>query len=373
MGAIWSKRAEIISSTGDIVGYKSGMTLSLEQLKSHTEDGYQNIFSDNQDAIIRIRSEEYEYFLAHILYRLGVISTDNIAPFIIRLFHKYKDDTHAYPTFFELSLYLYTAFEKNLEEIFGTDFIPFSPIFDKKDQEAILHISMAMTALISQSIKDNQFGFRKDLFKTSVLKLNLYKRNEILDDLLIGLTDYVQRSPWINYRCIDWKDNRNLDDLFKSEGLQSCHGNFFDQRFIDYLSSQNDDIGKIHWRQFEGLASEYLHREGYIVDLGTGRNDDSVDIRAWREKPQKDSPPTILVQCKRQKAKVDKVVVKALWADIVNEQAQSGLIVTSSALLPGAKKTQVARAYPITEINRTTLIEWILKMRTPRTGIFLSE
>lgn len=65
--------------------------------------------------------------------------------------------------------------------------------------------------------------------------------------------------------------------------------------------------------------------------------------------------------------------MKALWADIEYEKAQSGLIVTSSALEPGAQKTQVARAYPITEINRKTLKDWILKMRTPWTGIFLSE
>ena len=374
MGAIWCRKGELISSTGEIVGYKSGLALSIEQLKSYTLEGYEDIFEDDPNRTIRIRAEEYEMFFAHILYKLGVISTDNIASFIIVLFHKYKEEKQALFTFLGQALGLYTFFEKELDEITGKSFIPFSSVFENKTtSDAILHIATTMIGLIHERVEENEFNFRKELFRTSVLKCNQYKRDEILEAFLVGLTDYVQRSPWIHYRSIQWKDRRELSDLFNSERLHSCHGEYFDQRFINYLSSQYNDIGDINWRQFEGLAGEFLHREGFVVKMGAGRNDDNIDIRAWKERPTEDTPPTILVQCRRQKTKVGKVVLKALWADIEYEKAQSGLIVTSSALEPGAQKTQVARAYPITEINRKTLKDWILKMRTPWTGIFLSE
>ena len=374
MGGIWCQSKEIISSTADIVGYKSGLALSIDQLKLYSSDEYQYLFSDNQDRIIRIRAEEYEIFLAHILYKLGVISTDNISSFVISLYHIYKNDENSFATFFEQIITLYVLFKYDLSFYQGKDYIPFPSELKKKGiTEVLLDIATFIPIFIHERVTTNEFILRKELFIASVKKSNQYKRDEILEALLIGLTDYVQRSPWLSYRCVPWKDTRELSDLFESEQLHSYHGEFFDQRFINYLSSQYDDIGRIHWRQFEGLATEFLHREDFKVEIGRGRNDDSIDIRAWKNKDAQGVPPTLLVQCKRQKEKVGKVVVKALWADIEHEKAQSGLIVTSSALEPGAKKTQVARSYPIVEINRETLRTWIMKMRTPWSGIIMFE
>jgi restriction system protein len=79
----------------------------------------------------------------------------------------------------------------------------------------------------------------------------------------------------------------------------------------------------------------------------------------------------MLVQCKRQKAKIEKVVVKALWADVVAEGAESGLIVTTSSLSPGSANICKARAYPIEQANRETLKTWIQQMKTPGEGVFL--
>jgi restriction system protein len=67
------------------------------------------------------------------------------------------------------------------------------------------------------------------------------------------------------------------------------------------------------------------------------------------------------------------VVVKALWADVANEKAGSGFIVTTSALSPGARRICTARAYPILEANRKTIGKWIGSMRTPSSGVFMGE
>ena len=51
--------------------------------------------------------------------------------------------------------------------------------------------------------------------------------------------------------------------------------------------------------------------------LGPGRGDDGVDIRLWPEATRGEGEPaTVLVQCKRERRKVAKATVKALWADV---------------------------------------------------------
>jgi restriction system protein len=144
-----------------------------------------------------------------------------------------------------------------------------------------------------------------------------------------------------------------------------------DQRYIDYLAQNIDLVGKINWRKFEGLTAEFFEREGYHVALGPGRGDDGIDLRVWRDK--NDGPPTVLVQCKRQQEKIDKMVVKSLFADVEHHKAGSGLIVTTSSFSKGAREVCVARNYPIREANRDTVGKWISRMRTPNSGVFLGE
>jgi restriction system protein len=70
------------------------------------------------------------------------------------------------------------------------------------------------------------------------------------------------------------------------------------------------------------------------------------------------------VQCKRQKAKIDNALVKSVYADVLHEEAQSGLIVTTSSLSPGAALMRNARRYPVGDADRENLREWLQKMRS---------
>ena len=99
-----------------------------------------------------------------------------------------------------------------------------------------------------------------------------------------------------------------------------------------------------------------------------------VDIRPWpSEETRESGPAAVLVQCKQQRRKVSNTVVKALWADVTEEGAGSGLIVTTSALSPSAAAVRTARDYDISETHRGTLKEWIHVLRTPGTGLFLAK
>jgi restriction system protein len=126
----------------------------------------------------------------------------------------------------------------------------------------------------------------------------------------------------------------------------------------------------MHWRKFEELTAEYFKREGFNVELGPGSNDDGIDVRVWT--PTQDmasDPPHMIIQCKRQKDKVEKVVVKGLYADVQFQNAECGLIVTTSELSPGAKKVISIRGYPIEEINNAGLRKWLTALQVPGSGI----
>jgi len=191
--------------------------------------------------------------------------------------------------------------------------------------------------------------------------------------MILCLNDVVKNSVWSRFAQTKWNDLRDLSDLFKSESLRSEHGNHFDQRFVDYLGANFDSIDQIHWRQFEGLVAEFFEKAGFAVAIGTGRNDNGVDVRVWPKNASPDTPASIIIQCKKQKSSIEKVVVKALWADVVAEKAKSGLIVTTSRLSPGAEKVSCARGYKIDVTDREHLKRWIEAMRTPKNGVPFAE
>jgi restriction system protein len=118
------------------------------------------------------------------------------------------------------------------------------------------------------------------------------------------------------------------------------------------------------------LTAEYFDRAGYSVELGPGQNDDGVDVRIWKEEQHQDSEsPHCIIQCKRKKQKVEKVFIKGLYADIKFEEAECGLLVTTSELSRGARKTITVRGYPIKEVNHTQLKKWLTELHTPGNGV----
>lgn len=197
-------------------------------------------------------------------------------------------------------------------------------------------------------------------------------RPGVWDALREAMNFHLAFSPFFT-RTVDAANQVALDDLFASERLSSDAGRFFDQRFINYLGSQPHRLRDIHWRQFEGLTAEWFERSGYTVDLGPGRNDASIDVRLWNANAAPGAPPAIIVQCKRQERKVERVVVKALYADVLHEQAAAGMIVTTSDISPGAASDVSARAYPITTANRAQVHAWIQAMRKPNAGLIAGE
>lgn len=273
-----------------------------------------------------------------ILYRIGNISSPSVSTPGITLYHKYKDDSQKQDLLMKIGSLFVDIIHKQIDTA-------------KPNNEPI-----DITPFITKA---------EELYGVDGAKMAL--------EYSEGLTLFMQANPWGLFRRVEWKDTKELEGLFQSEALETNHGQFFDQRFIDYLFRNFDSIDGINWRKFEALTCEYFDREGFYVEIGSGRNDGNVDARIWPKTENKHLPPTIIVQCKRQKAKVGNVVVKALWADMVAEKAQSGLVVTTSVLAPGAEKVCIARAYPIEQATKETIRTWVTAMRSPYAGVMLGE
>ncbi|GFE64366.1 restriction endonuclease [Litoreibacter roseus] len=334
MGGISGHRQYFVDSFIEIVGYKTGILLSQSQLFRLLDEigDFRARLEPDGDKGARLHSTEVEEVTAFLLHRVGNTATPSTMNSHIALHHKYKGDEVAFACFMSVS------------ELF------------------VEFLNSATTQARKSPPKSGKLD-PSDFIKRAFDKHGS-TGGEMALEMIYGVNSDMHRSPWGQIRNVDWVDTVELKSLFQSEALEASYGSFFDQRFIDYLHQNFGEIGDIHWRKFEGLTGEYFEREGFQVDVGPGRNDDGIDLRIYRDEPTKNDPALIIVQCKRQKAKIDKALVKSVYADVLHEKAESGLIVTTSSLSPGAALMRNARGYPVADADRETLREWIHKMRT---------
>ncbi|MFE8948238.1 restriction endonuclease [Streptomyces sp. NPDC007856] len=318
----------------ELVGFKLGLTVSEEDLvRAAVAQGLEKLWPEDMDAIYSYRSEAMEELAQSLLAAFGdadaadALASPAVMPQLMREFPDLLQDPGALD-------YTLERFPQMTPPP-GSNVIDPTPLIDEVRQ---------------------RWGSRGVMIAARLLLL--INRN-------------VVASPWSRVRRSEYTSRIDLRDLFDSEALPLPLGLFFDQRFIDFLDSNTSALEKMHWRQFEGLVAERLRREGLRVELGPGRGDEGVDVRAWDPEAGESDPAVMLVQCKRTRGKVDRVVVKALATDVMFEGARQGMVATTSSWSPGARHTVEARGYPIQETNHDTLVAWLTEMRTPGSGPWL--
>jgi len=160
----------------------------------------------------------------------------------------------------------------------------------------------------------------------------------------------------------EWDGAVSLDGLFEGGHIPNDPEVYLDQRYIDYLAKNSEEMGKIHWRNFERLTTEFFRRQGYEVDLGAGTKDGGVDVRIWTDRESKEGPPLMLIQCKRYKDVVGIETIKAFWADVHFEGAEKGLIATTSSVSRNSKKICEVRKWPMTFAEAAEVQRWARTM-----------
>lgn len=357
-------RGRLIEDLCDLVGVRIGLAtdeIYLYNALQTTE--YEPILFGSHDSIIRIRSDEVESLAALTLAKFGERRAEE-GPFAVmrtalRLWQQNRNREEIMRRLLELiapslpriagkDIFFISSFPTTLSLI-DTGYYSNDP---DKNQNAIgLEQMQRVSDTLAQEFGPDGRTVAQELF------------NSIHTDRAITLLfSRIQR--------FTSDQQLALSNLFYSQKIDE---KVFDQRYIDFLAANLDDVDRINWRQFEALCAEYFSRQGYKVRLGPGANDNGVDIRIWPEDGNESAPPLILAQCKRQKSRVSKAVVKALWADVTFENANMGLVATTSDLEPGADVVRRSRGYPIEVANREAIHKWINELRTPQRGLFLPE
>lgn len=334
VGSITFEKGLFADHLHEIIGYKSGIAASIEHmcdLLSGT--GFDDEISNSEIYGLRIRSEDYESLYYELLHKVGV----TVKP---------------YGGIFEIF-----QISKEIEKVGGMEFS--TDIHDIYQRNIDLETKRA--------IKEN----RKSLDPTIMIKEAFDKYGkpglDSIMKLIHGYAELMNHSPHSAMRFNQWSDIVNIEDLFSEYRPVVSGGEFLDQRFIDYLSVNSEKLGSIHWRKFEELTAECFSKFGYSVELGPGSNDDGVDVRVWNDDHR--GAPKYIIQCKRMKSKIDKVTIKGLYADVLHEESELGVLVTSSEFSVGARKTISARSYPIEEVNGGKIKTWLNELRTPGSGI----
>ena len=328
MGGIWFDPETLGDGLSETAGYKSGLALSIEEMCDHLADTrYADLLRDSETQTVRIRSEDYDELFYKLLHRIGYTKE-------------------------EYSGYI-AATARLLHKCRGTNLEPI--------HEGILELFIEIwPKLISQSLADGTKLVDPTPFITSAFERYGKRGAELAIERIRVVDEGMRLRPDSGLRYTEWKGVKELKSLFGGDVAKPEVGKFIDQRYLNYLIANQNRLADMHWRKFEELTAEYFHRQDFSVELGPGVNDDGVDIRVWKNfQNVKIDPPHILIQCKRQKAKVEKVVVKGLYADMQYFDAKYGLIVTSSELSPGARETILARGYPINEVDNIALRNWL--------------
>jgi restriction system protein len=336
VGSIIFAPGTLADGLSETAGYKAGLALSIEELCDHLSGTeFPDTIANSEKGHVRLRAEEYEALFYKLLHRIGYTKEEYDGDYVgAKRFHKYRKSGLLRE--FEGVMEIYNGIWKELIEQAKTS--------DKKTIDPTRF-------LVKCHEEYGAVGL-----EMAMEQLEVWNRAMTLSPHSIG-------------RGTEWNGPLELKKLFEGTNDAPQQGQFIDQRFVDYLSHNLDRLPEMHWRKFEELAAEFFHREGFQVQLGPGTNDDGVDVRVWKPDSLPTDKPLCLVQCKRQKSKVEKVVVKGLYADVQHEGADFGVVVTTSELSPGARKTVASRGYPIQEVERTALSKWLAALRTPGTGI----
>ncbi len=320
MGAIHTSIRDYFDTISEVVGIKSGILLTINEIREILKDEVDDDFitDENLDRGIRIRSEVFDSHIQHVRYKIGNITVDMTNPMLWsdRLM-KWVDR--------------------------GIDPIP------------VIEVIVDVFASYKRQLVDPETTIKQ-------VQARINAPDEMIIEIVLGLGQHIFQSNFITpHDKEEWDGGTPLNDLFSCE-IKSDKNKFLDQSFLDYLASNQDKLEFIHWRNFERFCAEFFERQGYKTVLGLGTNDGGIDIRAYDEADS--SNPLIIIQCKRYKQdnKVDIETVKSFYTDVIFEEAKLGMIVTTSHVAPGGKKVCGARKYPLSFAENEDVKKWAKSM-----------
>ncbi|SIQ93061.1 restriction endonuclease [Chryseobacterium sp. RU33C] len=128
--------------------------------------------------------------------------------------------------------------------------------------------------------------------------------------------------------------------------------------FEIYLN--NEQLYKLHPREFEQLIAELLYNKGFEIELTKQTRDNGYDILAMKY-INGFSPVKYLVECKKyaENRKIGVEIVRSFKEVLSTEQANKGLIVTTSYFSKDAIKKQQETPLLLEYKDKNEVISWV--------------
>lgn len=129
---------------------------------------------------------------------------------------------------------------------------------------------------------------------------------------------------------------------------------------ISEIYYNNLKLFSLHPREFEKIVAELLYSKGFEVELTKQTRDNGYDILALKH-IDGFSPIKYLVECKRyaEKRKIGVEIIRSFKEVIQTENANKGLIVTTSYFSTEAIKKQRETPLLLDYKNKDEVIEWV--------------
>ena len=178
------------------------------------------------------------------------------------------------------------------------------------------------------------------------------------------LKDFIDKLAFRSYDFADLIedfDDEN-EEALKKDSIKSIiiesSNKIRDILFEIYLN--NEKLYKLSPREFEKVIAELLYYNGFEVELTKQTRDNGFDILALKYLDNL-SPIKYLVECKRYNParKIGVEIIRSFKEVLQTEQANKGLIVTTSYFSIDAIKKQKETPYLLDYKDKDELINWV--------------
>lgn len=241
---------------------------------------------------------------------------------------------------------------RKLQEInksFGSSLFPNRELFDKINK---LNISYPVIELPKLNFPINTY---QDSFKSLEI-LNQNPLKELVEKLQIRSFDLADLIENYEEEVLE-EESKILYQPVKNLIIDTSN-NIKEMLFEIYLN--NEKLYKISPREFEKVIAELLYHNGFEVELTKQTRDNGFDILALKQIDNL-SPIKYLVECKRYapKRKIGVEIVRSFKEVIQTEQANKGIIVTTSYFSADAIKKQKETPYLLDYKDKDELLNWV--------------
>jgi restriction system protein len=138
------------------------------------------------------------------------------------------------------------------------------------------------------------------------------------------------------------------------------------EQLLERLKARPQDIHQIDHRKFEELIAELLKDMNFDVELTPATRDGGRDVLAYWNSPI----GRLLCLVEAKKNRLDRPVgiqiVRGLYGTLMDEQATSAMLVTTSDFSSEARKFERRHRWQLALKNYTDLVQWIENYKNPK-------